>query len=49
VLFATSWLLRRDAPGHPEGLALALSAAGVLLIVLTGWLGSELSDRMEEV
>jgi uncharacterized membrane protein len=49
VLFAVSWLLRRDAPGHPEGLAIALSAAGVLLIVLTGWLGSELADRMEEV
>jgi uncharacterized membrane protein len=49
VLFAVSWLLRRDAPAHPEGLAIALSGCGVLLIILTGWLGSELADRMEDV
>ena len=48
ALFAASWLLRRDAPGHPGGFAIALSGCGVLLIVLTGWLGSELADRMEE-
>lgn len=49
LLFAVSWILRRDVPEHPEGIAIALSGAGVLLIVLTGWLGSELADRMEEV
>ena len=50
LLFAFSWTLRRDVIGHhPSGLAIALSAGGVLLIVLTGWLGSELADRMEEV
>ena len=49
ALFAVSWLLRRDLPGHPAGLAIALSALGVMLIVFTGWLGSELADRMEEV
>jgi uncharacterized membrane protein len=49
LLFAASWLIRRDAPGHPEGLAIALSACGVLLTIMTGWLGSELADRMEEV
>jgi uncharacterized membrane protein len=49
VLFAVSWLLRRDAPEHPEALAIALSGLGVLLSVLTGWLGGELADRMEEV
>jgi uncharacterized membrane protein len=48
ALFAASWLLRRDEPGHPGGIAIALSGCGVLLIVLTGWLGSELADRMEE-
>ena len=48
-LFAVSWLLRRDLPGHPAGVAIALSALGVLLTVFTGWLGSELADRMEEV
>jgi uncharacterized membrane protein len=49
LLFAASWLLRRDAPGDPEGVALALSGTGVLLTVITGWLGSELADRMEEI
>lgn len=49
VLFAASWLIRRDAPEHPEGIAIALSACGVLLTIMTGWLGSELADRMEEV
>lgn len=49
VLFALSWVLRRDAPAHPEGVAIALSACGVLLTVLTGWLGAELADRMEEM
>ena len=49
VLFAVSWLIRRDAPGHPEGVAIALSGCGVLLIILTAWLGSELADRMEDV
>jgi uncharacterized membrane protein len=48
LLFAASWLIRRDEPGHPEGLAIALSALGVLLCVLTGWLGSQLADRFEE-
>ena len=48
ALFAVSWWLRRDAPGHPEGMAIALSGCGVLLIVATGWLGGELADRMEE-
>lgn len=49
VLFAASWLIRRDAPGHPDGIAIALSGCGVLLTILTGWLGSELADRMEDV
>jgi uncharacterized membrane protein len=49
ALFAVSWLMRRDLPGHPEGVAIALSALGVLLTLFTGWLGSELADRMDEV
>lgn len=49
VLFALSWQGRRDAPGHPEAIEIAFSALGVLLTVLTGWLGSELADRLEEV
>ncbi|HEV7764176.1 MAG TPA: DUF2231 domain-containing protein [Thermoanaerobaculia bacterium] len=49
ALFAVSWMIRRDNPGHPEGIAIALSGCGVLLTVLTGWLGSELADRMEDL
>jgi uncharacterized membrane protein len=48
LLYAVSWLLRRDVPAQPDGLAILLSAAGVLLTVVTGWLGGELADRMEE-
>jgi len=48
LLYAVSWLLRRDAPAQPDGVAILLSAAGVLLTVVTGWLGGELADRMDE-
>ena len=47
ALFAISWIIRRDAPAHPEGIAIALSGCGVVLTVLTGWLGSRLADAME--
>jgi uncharacterized membrane protein len=46
LLFATSWLLRRDAPAAPEALALALSFGGGGLALFTGWLGGELVDRL---
>ena len=49
VLFAISWMIRRDAPANPEGVAIALSGCGVLLTVLTGWLGSQLAEQMEDV
>ncbi len=45
LLFAGSWLLRRDAPAAPDTLALVLSFAGFALSGLTGWLGGELVDR----
>jgi len=48
VLYAASWVLRRDAPSDPETGAILLSGLGVLLTVVTGWLGGELADRMEE-
>lgn len=48
VLYAASWALRRDAPADPDGAAILLSATGVLLTVVTGWLGGELAERMEE-
>ncbi|HVR98474.1 MAG TPA: DUF2231 domain-containing protein [Thermoanaerobaculia bacterium] len=46
ALFAGSWLLRSDAPGSPEGLAIGLAIAAVLLAMVTGWLGGELVDRL---
>ncbi|HYR29087.1 MAG TPA: DUF2231 domain-containing protein [Thermoanaerobaculia bacterium] len=49
VLFAISWAVRREEPGHPAAIAIVLSACGVLLSVITGWFGGELADRMEEV
>lgn len=48
LLYAASWALRRDAPADPDSAAILLSATGVLLTVVTGWLGGELADRMEE-
>lgn len=46
VLFAASWLLRRPDPLSPSWTALSLSSAGFLLVLVTGWLGGELVDRM---
>ena len=46
VLFAVSWLMRRDAPGTPAQLALLLSFGGAVLALGTGWLGGELVDRL---
>lgn len=49
LLYAASWLLRRDAPADPEAVAILLSGLGVMLTVITGWLGGELANRMEEM
>jgi uncharacterized membrane protein len=46
VLFAASWLMRRPDALSPSGPALGLSFAGVLLALVTGWLGGELVDRL---
>jgi uncharacterized membrane protein len=46
VLFAASWVMRRDNPTVPEGLALVLSFAGGGLALITGWLGGELVSRL---
>ena len=46
LLFAGSWLLRRDTPTAPETLALLLSFVGVGLALFTGWLGGELVSRL---
>jgi uncharacterized membrane protein len=46
LLFAASWLLRWKMPDALGTLALVLSFAGVLLALVTGWLGGELVDRL---
>jgi uncharacterized membrane protein len=46
LLFAGSWLMRRDDPAAPEKLALILSFAGTGLALFTGWLGGELVNRL---
>lgn len=47
VLFAGSWLLRMDEPGHvPTTLAFVLAIAGAVLATVTGWLGGELVGRL---
>ena len=48
MLYAASWLMRRDAPAQPEAVAILFSGIGVMLTVITGWLGGELANRMEE-
>ena len=45
-LFAASWYLRRDDPLHPPDTASLLSLTGLLLGVVTAWLGGELVDRL---
>jgi uncharacterized membrane protein len=46
VLFAASWFLRRDHPGDPSVVAIALSLVAAGIAGVTGWLGGELVDRL---
>jgi uncharacterized membrane protein len=46
VLFALSWYLRRGSPPAPSGGALTFGFLGLLLALVTGWLGGELADRL---
>lgn len=46
LLFAASWLLRRDDATDPGVAAFVLSFAGAGLAALTGWLGGELVERL---
>ena len=46
ALFGASWLLRRGEPGKRSALPVILSALGVALSAVTGWLGGELVDRL---
>jgi uncharacterized membrane protein len=46
VLFAASWWLRSGDPMTPSTFAYVLSFAGLVLALVTGWLGGELVDRL---
>jgi uncharacterized membrane protein len=48
LIFAVSWLLRRaeDGAHEPNALAFILSLAAVGLAGVTGWMGSELVERL---
>ena len=46
ALFVASWVLRRPDPAEPVLLAIILSAFGVGIALITGWLGGELVGRL---
>jgi uncharacterized membrane protein len=46
VLFILSWAMRYADPGAVKGSAIVVSAIGVALALVTGWLGGELVDRL---
>ena len=47
VLFAVSWLLRNGNPNFvPNGFAMILSFAGIVLALVTLWIGGELVYRL---
>jgi uncharacterized membrane protein len=46
AFFALSWIVRRQAPETPEISAIMLGFVGLILSVITGWLGGELVDRL---
>jgi len=47
LLFAVSWLFRRDEAGHiPSVVAMSLSFVAFALAGVTGWMGSELVERL---
>jgi uncharacterized membrane protein len=46
LLFLASVLLRADLPSEPPAVAYACSFAGVLLALVTAWLGGELVARL---
>ena len=46
LLFISSWVLRRPEGSQPRVSALVLSFVGVVIALMTGWLGGELVDRL---
>lgn len=46
LLFAISWILRRETPAQPPIGALVWSFMGFGLALISGWLGGELVERL---
>jgi uncharacterized membrane protein len=46
VLFILSWVLRRDNPAVPPTGAIVAGLSGVMLALITAWLGGELVYRL---
>ena len=46
VLFLVSWLVRRESPAAPAGLAYLFSFVGFAVAGFTAWLGGELVNRL---
>ncbi len=46
LLFGASWLTRWPSPANPGALPVMLSLIGALLMLVTGWLGGELVERL---
>ena len=47
LLFAASWWLRLGEPGNaPSGVSILLGVAGILIALVTAWLGGELVYRL---
>ena len=46
LLFIVSWFERRPTPQDPSTLAFVLSFVGVVIALVTGWLGGELVYRL---
>ena len=46
LLFIFSWYSRRVSPDNPPEAALAFSFIGILIALVTGWLGGELVGRL---
>ena len=46
LLFIASWFLRYQNPPNPGSFAILVSLVGILLALVTGWLGGELVERL---
>jgi uncharacterized membrane protein len=46
ALFILSWVLRRESPMDPPTGAIVAGLLGVVIALITSWLGGELVDRM---